>query len=221
MVALGLAPTARLPRLPGSGGSRRPSVADVFAGLRFVWHSDLRGIWVLVFGIGLFFGGSYWTVTPLMLRELFGSADGVGALLSMFQVGTLFGSMALLLRGGIRRKGRAMAIALVLAALSVVALGRGLPYPAILATNLAWGLAGAVFVNMSRTLFQMRAPPAERARVLAMNQFGFMAAGPLGSTLAGAISGRIGPLDTLTLFGSAMLVLVAIVVLRTPVLEMK
>ena len=78
-----------------------------------------------------------------------------------------------------------------------------------------------MFVNASRTLFQLRAPHAERARVLAMNQFGFLAAGPIGSTLAGFVSGQIGPLHTLTLFGSAMLVLVATVVVLSPVARME
>lgn len=222
LMLVGLPAGARLPKSPPrKPDAGRASSSEIFAGLGIVWNSELRWVWVLTLGVGLFFGGSYWTVTPLMLRELTGSADGVGGLLSMFQVGTMIGSVALLLRGGVRRKGLAMAGAIMVGACALLVLGRGLSYPGMLAANLVWGLGGAVFLNMGRTLFQLRAPAAERARVLAMNFFGFLATAPLGAMLSGFISGQIGPLHTLSLLGLAMLLLVGTVVLVSPLTRME
>ena len=78
-----------------------------------------------------------------------------------------------------------------------------------LALTLAWGMAGSVFMNSSRTLFQQAAPAESRARVLSVNQLGFMAAAPVGSLVAGFASARLGPLDAMVASGTVMLLLVA------------
>lgn len=221
IAALGALFAWRLPPVLIEAPKDRPSLTEMLAGLRFVWTSDLRFIFVLIFGIGLFFGGAFWTAAPLMLRARFGHVDDLGALLFLFQFGTMVGSAFLLWRGGVRRKGRAMLLALGAGGGFIVLLGQGLPFAALQAAMFAWGLAGAFFMNMSRTLFQARAPAAERARVLAMNQLGFMAAGPIGAGLAGFLSGALGPEMTLVSLGCAMLVLVVGVAALSPVMKME
>jgi MFS family permease len=84
-----------------------------------------------------------------------------------------------------------------------------------------WGLAGAVFLNTSRTLFQERAPATERARVLAVNQLGFTAAGPVGALLSGFAAARFGPEHALAIFGLGMLALVGTVALQSNVARME
>ena len=220
-VALGALAARRLPERPapeGSGSAR----GEFFAGLRFVLASDLRGVLALVFGIGLSFNGSYYVLLPLLARDVYGGdVRDVSLLLMMFPLGTIGGSLLLLARGGIRRKGRGLALSLAAAAACLVVAGRGLPFPALLATVLAWGLAGAVFLNASRTLFQERAPEAERARVLAVNQLGLTAAGPAGALLSGFAAAQLGPADALALFGAGMLALVALVTASTGVARME
>ena len=221
VVALGAIAAARLPAAAPRGPRERPSFGEMLEGLKFVWRTDLRWVWILVFGIGLFFGGAFWTAAPLMLRERFGSVDDLGALLFGFQLGTMVGSSLLLWRGGIRRKGFAMAIALLVGGGMIILLGQGLPFLGMQLAIFAWGLTGSVFMNMNRTLFQARAPEAQRARVLAMNQLGFMAAGPIGAALAGFLSGALGPANALVTLGCAMLALVATVWIVSPVSKME
>ena len=221
VVGIGALFAWRLPRVSVRAPEQRPSLREMLAGLRFVLGSDLRWIFILVFGMGLFFGGAFWTAAPLMLRARFGHVDDLGALLFMFQLGTMAGSAFLLWRGGVRRKGRAMVLGLCVGGGMIVLLGQGLPFLGLQAAILVWGLAGAFFMNMSRTLFQARAPQAERARVLAMNQLGFVAAGPIGAGLAGFLSGSLGPETTLVALGCAMLVLVGGVVVISPVMRME
>jgi hypothetical protein len=127
----------------------------------------------------------------------------------------------LLARGGIRRKGRGLVIALAAASLCLIVSGVGLPFPAVVAATFAWGLAGAVFLNTSRTLFQLRAPAAWRARVLSTNQLGFTAAGPLGALLSGFSAAHLGPATALAVSGAGMLALVAAVTLASDVARME
>ncbi len=221
VTALGALFAARLPSVPPNVPKERPGLSEMMAGLRFVWNTDLRWVLVLVFGIGLFFGGAFWTAAPLLLRERFGSVEDLGALLFGFQFGTLVGSGLLLWRGGIRRKGRAMVAALLFGAAMVLTLAQPLPFFGMQLAIFGWGLAGSVFMNMSRTLFQTRAPEAERARVLSMNQLGFMASGPIGAALAGFLSGLLGPSQALAVLGCAMLVLVGVVLAISPIAKME
>jgi len=221
LASIGAVFAARLPSVSPERPRERPGLGEMLAGLRFVWTTDLRWILILVFGIGLFFGGAFWTAAPLLLRERFGSVEDLGALLFGFQVGTLVGSGLLLWRGGIRRKGLALIAALVFGAGMVLLLAQPLPFFGLQVAIFGWGLGGSVFMNMSRTLFQTRAPEAERARVLSMNQLGFMAAGPIGAALAGFLSGWLGPSTALVVLGCAMLSLVGVVVAVSPVPRME
>jgi hypothetical protein len=220
-VALGAALVRGVPRRasPLAGLAAR---GEYLAGLRFVLGSPLRLVLVLTCGIGLLFSASYNVVLPLLVRDVYaGDVQHVSLVMLMFPAGTITGSFVLLSRGGIRRKGRALLVSLALAATSVIGCGLGLPFPFVVGAGFAWGLAGAVFLNMGRTLFQVRAPEAERARVLAVNQLGFMAAGPFGALLSGLVAGELGPRTALVAFGTGMLALVGVVGLASDVARME
>jgi MFS family permease len=228
LVGMGAFAARRLPERDGpsragvAAAPREAAPGEYLAGLRFVLRSELRAVLALVFGIGLAFNGSYYVLLPLLARDVYGGGvREVSLLLMMFPLGTIAGSLGLLARGGIRRKGRGLALSLAAAAGCLVVAGRGLPFPALVATMFAWGLTGSVFLNTSRTLFQERAPEAERARVLAVNQLGFVAAGPAGALLSGFAAARLGPGDALAVFGFGMLALVASVTLASGVARME
>jgi hypothetical protein len=228
LVGMGAFAARRLPERDGpsragvAAAPREAAPGESLAGLRFVLRSELRAVLALVFGIGLAFNGSYYVLLPLLARDVYGGGvREVSLLLMMFPLGTIAGSLGLLARGGIRRKGRGLALSLAAAAGCLVVAGRGLPFPALVATMFAWGLTGSVFLNTSRTLFQERAPEAERARVLAVNQLGFVAAGPAGALLSGFAAARLGPGDALAVFGFGMLALVASVTLASGVARME
>jgi MFS family permease len=233
---LGTAPVLLIQALIVAGGAglsrrlpTRPPVAvrpagagEYLVGLRIVLASPLRAVLVLTCGTGFLFSAAYNVVLPVLVREVYGGdVQHVSLVMLTFPVGTILGSFVLLSRGGIRRKGRALVRALAVGAASVIASGLGLPFPAVVAAGLVWGLAGAVFLNMSRTLFQERAPAAERARVLAVNHLGFMAAGPLGALLSGFVAAELGPRAALLGFGGAMLALLGVVTLASDVVRME
>jgi len=221
IVALGAGLMRRVPsraRPP----MRRAAPGEYLAGLRFVLRSPLRAVLALTCGIGFLFSASYNVALPVLVREVYGGGvQDVSLVMLTFPAGTIAGSFVLLSRGGIRRKGRALLFSLAIAAASVIGCGLGLPFPYVVGAGLVWGLAGAVFLNMGRTLFQVRAPEAERGRVLAVNQLGFMAAGPIGALLSGLVAGELGPRTALVAFGAGMLALVALVTLASDVVRME
>jgi MFS family permease len=221
LVALGAALVRKAPARK-RGAVRHAAPGEYLAGLRFVLGSPLRAVLVLTCGIGFLFSASYNVALPVLVRDVYGGdVRDVSIVMLTFPVGTIVGSFVLLSRGGIRRKGRALLLSLAVAAAGVIACGAGLPFPFVVAAGLVWGLAGAVFLNMGRTLFQVRAPDAERARVLAVNQLGFMAAGPLGALLSGFVAGEFGPRTALYAFGAGMLALVGLVTLASDVARME
>lgn len=209
---------AASPRVHGIGAIR-----EATEGLRFVRGTPgLRVVLLCLCGVGFLFMGPFLVIFPLMVREIYdGGVVHMALVLSPFQIGTIAGSGVILLRGGIRRKGRAMLLALGAGGVALLGAGQALPFPGLMAVTFAWGLSGSVFMNCSRTLFQEAAPPERRARVLAVNQLGFMATGPLGALLAGFAAGLLGPLPTLLLFGAAMLALVALVATTSSVPRME
>jgi MFS family permease len=210
VVALGAAFCFRLPGQPATAPRREPlRFAELASGMRFVWSNEVRAVWPLVAGVGLFFSGAYNVLFPVMARDVYqGGVDEIAVLLFAFPAGTIFASGFVFLRC-VRRKGAALITAQAIGALTVIGCGLGLAFEAIVLFTFVWGLAGGFFMTTGRALFQERAPSAERARIVAVHQLAFVASGPPGALLAGALGDALGPLAATVALGCAMLALIA------------
>ena len=208
VVAIGSLAVFRLPRVApqprdDAGASRLSAIRE---GLREVRGSPrLFPVALLVAGDGFFFMGPFGVLLPLLLRDDYGG--GIGQLSSVMMVlplGTIAGSLAVLLRGGIRRKGLVFLVALfgVSACLLVIALRP--PFPGLLVAIFAWGIFHSLFFNTSRTLFQVGAPPPLRARVLSIHTLGFLGMAPLSHLFAGLLARAVGPATGCALAALAM-----------------
>jgi MFS family permease len=218
----GVSPLYKLPpaQLHSSSSRRQLRPTDVIEGIREVMRSPiLPPMFWLVTAVGVLFIGPFMVVFPILVRDYYGGDVAQLALLNMaFPVGTILGSLALLWRGRLRRKGAAQLLSLLVGAgcLGVVALG--LPLWGTLAAVCGQGIGAAIFSNAGRTVFQEQAPPSHRARVLSVYMFGFMgAAGLIGAPLSGVLVERIGPLATCAVAGGAMIAVVACVFMFTAV----
>ena len=222
----GVAALYKLPPAPPHGGIAQPPLrlAEVMAGIREVLGSSvLLPVFILVNAVGICFIGPFVVVFPILVRDYYGGDISQLALLNMaFPIGTILGSVAMLWRGRLRRKGIAQLVTLTSGSLCLEAVAWGLPLWGTLVAIVVWGMGASVFINAGRMIFQEQALPSHRARVLSAYSFGFMgAAGLVGAPLSGILAARIGSLMTCAVAGATMLVVVICMILFTNVQRME
>lgn len=217
LAALGSVPLSRLPRRPPPSTPRAPlALSDLRAGLVEVARSTLlRPVALLSITVGFLFVGPYFVIVPLMVRDIYGGGAAEIALLNaMFPLGSVVGGLAIFLRGGIDREGRALSCGILLASACIAWMATGLPYSGTALAVFGWGLAGALFINSGRALFQKHASAANRGRVLSVYTLGIMGAAPIGSFSAGLLVAPIGLHGALAAV-AALAALVSLVVIAT------
>jgi MFS family permease len=224
LVALGVVPLLQLPRRPPRLAAHPPlALEDLRAGVREVAHSPvLRPVQLLSVTVGLLFVGPYFVIVPLMVRDIYGGGAAEIALLNaMFPLGSVIGGLVILSRGGIERNGRALAFGILCASSCIGAMAIGLPYAGTALAILGWGMAGALFINSGRTLFQNHASEANRARVLSVYTLGIMGAAPLGSLGAGFLVAPLGLHGVLAAVPVTAASLSLVVVAATPLWSLR
>ncbi len=221
VVLSGALAVQRLPRItphprPQGDRSRLSAIRD---GLREVRRSPrLFPVALLVAGDGLFFMGPFAVLVPLLLRDFYGS--GIGPLSSVMMalpLGTIAGSLVVLLRGGVRRKGLVFLIALLGVSVCLLVIAMRPPFAGLLAAIFAWGVFHSLFFNTSRTLFQESAPPVLRARVLSVHSLAFMGMAPLSNLAAGVLAHGMTPQAGCAVAAAAMILAVGWAFVATPV----
>ncbi len=125
------------------------------------------------------------------------------------------GSLAVLLRGGLRRQGRVFLVALIGVSGCLFAIAATPPFWAFVAIVFAWGVLHSLFFNTSRSLFQQDASSANRGRVLSVHALGFLGMAPLSNLACGFLARAIGPAAGCALAGAAMLAVVATALLSS------
>jgi MFS family permease len=219
--AAGLVMAWRLPAAPPirARSGRGTPVSAIREGWREVAHSEqLRPVAVLVACDGLFFMGPFIVLCPLIVRDVYhGGISELSLVVMALTAGTIAGSVAVLLRGGVRRKGLAFLLALLGVASCLVILGAPLPFREFIAVIVAWGVCHSLFFNTSRAIFQEAAPPTHRARVLSIHSLGLLGMAPLSNLLAGFVSDVVGPRTTCALAGLAMLAITGGALIMTSV----
>ena len=213
----GMWPASRLPGRPADPDRQPMRLSDLRAGIAEVLRSPvLRPVSALSVVTGAFFIGPFLVVLPLIVRDVYGGgAAEMGILSAMFPLGAVLGGIAIVRAGGIRRNGRALALGQMLGAAALGSIAFGLPFEGTVVCVLVWGIAGSLFINTGRTLFQMHASEANRGRVLSVYTLGLLGASPPGSLLSGFLVEEVGPHLTLALDAIIALTILAYVALRT------
>jgi hypothetical protein len=221
VLLLGLVAVRRFPRAaPQASPVAGERALDALrSGLREVGRSQrLLPIALLVAANGLLFMGPFQVLCPLLVREVYrGGASDLALQWMVLPLGTIAGSLAVLLRGGVRRKGLAFLVALVGVAVCLLAIAAGPPFWGFLGLIFAWGVFHSIFFNTSRALFQELASGVHRARVLAVHSLGLLGMAPLSSLGAGLLADAVGPVAGCLIAGLAMLAVVSLALAATPV----
>lgn len=216
-VALSLPPCR-----PRAAKQRRLRLADLFEGFGEVCRSHvLAPVGLMGVAVGLFFMSPYLVVFPMLVEETYrGDVFDLALLQSTFPMGTILGSWWLLRRRGtLQAKGWALVLTQGLASLCLFLIGTGIPFEAAFAAGVVWGLAGGVFLNVARSIFQQAASEENRARVLAIYTLSFMGAGAVGAPLVGQLAAQVGPLGACLLCGVGSLACLALLATLSRVLR--
>ena len=148
--------------------------------------------------MSFFYGGAFMVLNPLIVRDVYqGTAVEISLLYSVFVVGTVTATVLLVARGGVRRQGLALLLAIMSGGLS---LSIGLtqpPFWGFLAGIYLWGIGGGVAMSMARTIMQEHAPDDMRARVLAVFTLANTSGMPLGALTLGYFTEYFGVFSAL------------------------
>lgn len=239
-VLMGSATFAAMGMRPRPAERRAPAVGHPFAflagqiteGFRAAVASPvIAPVLVLSVGMGVCFMGAFSVLLPLLVQTYFptpadGKADpavatAIGAFVLCFWVGSMISAMALMRRGPMARPGGAYLLALTTGGAVLLVCAIPMPLWALCAMNFIWGLGGGVAMTLGRGFIQRHAPPEKRARVLSIFTLGNMGGAPVGAVAYGYLAHAIGPRLSLLIPGGLMLMIVAVVALRSRLLSIR
>ena len=183
--------------------------------IREAWRETLgsprlRSGLVMMLVIGLTLGGTYVPLITMITRDVYGGGSSELSFgLAAMMLGTTSGSVALAVRGGIRRQGRALLVGLFGAGVAIALLALEPPFFGALGLAYVWGLFGAVGMIMTRTISQENAPESHRARILSLFHLALTGAAPIGSFAIGFAIDAAGASMASLLPGAGLVVAVA------------
>jgi len=225
MVLAGCLFVRRLPDPPPHPKARHDgfwrSVGD---GVSAAAKSDqIWPVLLLNLGVGIFYVGPFMAVLPLAIRDHYaGGALELSYMNLAFWAATIVASMALVgLARRLTLRGRLIGGAVLTGAVVLLALATLPPFPIFLALIFVWGLGAGITMTQSRTVVQIVAPATHRARLMSLFQLGLSGGGPIGAFLTGTICSIWGLKAALLIPALAMLVLIALVLLRSRLWSMR
>jgi MFS family permease len=167
-------------------------LADLVAGLSYVKATPtVAGLVSL--GFLMPFVGVYFALIPVFARDVLSSgAGGLGILVGAFSLGSLIGSIRLVTRGTMTKRGCKVALLSVIfgAGMIAFALSESMLISSLISVGM--GFVGAYWQNMLTTMVQTESAPEMRGRALSVFTMGFQLAS-LGWLIGGATASFIGP----------------------------
>jgi MFS family permease len=183
-------------------------------GFRWVGRTAPIRALLLLLGLVSIMGMPYTILMPIMAdRVLHSGASGMGLLMGATGIGALIGALMLAARRSVAGLGRWVAAASAGFGASVILFSFSRSFTLSLALLLPVGFSMIVQMASSNTLIQAMVPDRLRGRVMAVYSMMFTGMAPIGSLLAGVVSGRVGAPATIA-FGGAVCLLGALIFAR-------
>jgi MFS family permease len=225
MVLAGCIFVRRLPDPPPHPKTEHPGFwRSIGEGVSAAAKSDqIWPVLLLNFGVGIFYVGPFMAVLPLAIRDHYaGGAAELSYMNLAFWAATIVASMALVgLARRLTLRGRLIGGAVLTGAVVLLLLATLPPFPVFLALIFVWGLGAGITMTQSRTVVQIVAPATHRARLMSLFQLGLSGGGPIGAFLTGTICSIWGLKAALLIPALAMLLMIAIVLLRSRLWSMR
>ncbi len=211
VMASGALTSSRLPAAPPApirpDAGRTRIFEQIGDGLRTVVRSPrMLPPTILLACAGLFLGGPYMVLVPLMVRDLYGGgASAIAFVFIAFIAGGASSTLWLYRTGGLRREGRGLIAGFVISGLALLLWASHLPLWGYLLATAFWGFGGGLCQSMGRSIMLAAAPESQRARVMSVYHLAGRGTSPIGSLLTGYVVAAVGVLDAALLVGLAML----------------
>lgn len=166
-------------------------LADMRAGLRFVWRWTGMALLVAVIALLHLLAMPAFALVPVMVTNyLDGGASHLAWLQSAFGVGMVCGGLALGAWGGSKRRAATAALALAMIGVGMAVMGAA-PATAFPLSVSAWFCVGFMIPMVSgsiQAMLQATVPPKMQGRVFALVQSASSAMSPLGMAIAGPVA---------------------------------
>jgi MFS family permease len=214
-----LATLALLPATPSRGGESAAKLGGAISdGVRYVFgQRSIASLMVLTLLAGVFATPAIAFMLPAIVRfELDGGGGTLGALTASMGLGSLLGSLALLILSRRPNKGGPILAGYLATALGIAALGASSSVPFSLALALVGGFAAVLFIGLSTVVVQSMSTNEMRARAMAIWAAAFVGVLPLGGLVTAALAAGIGPGNAVLVDGLVTLVGGVIVVALRP-----
>jgi len=167
------------------GERRRVSIKSMIEGVKFIWvERIILSLFLLDFGVTLV--GFYRPILPIFASDVFKTgATGLGALYGAPAIGSLLGSIAVLMAGDFRRKGALAVVAALFFAGGLMLLGVSQWFWMAVAAVVVLGFTDSLSVAIRRTVVQFLAPDTLRGRAASLITVFAQSTNALGALLAG------------------------------------
>ena len=204
LTALVLLPASRT-RGGESVGKLGGAISD---GVRYVFgQRSIASLMVLTLLAGVFATPAVAFMLPAIVRFQLDAGGGtLGALTAAMGLGSLLGSLALLILSRRPNKGGPILVGYLATALAIAALGASSSVAFSLVLALVGGFAAVLFIGLSTVVVQSMSTDEMRARAMAIWAAAFVGVLPLGGLLTAALAASIGPGDAVLVDGLVTLV---------------
>jgi MFS family permease len=193
------------------GGAMREAVAYVFA------QRSLATLMALTVLAGIFGTPPVAFMIPAIAREqLEGGAGTLGALTAAIGLGSVLGSVLLVLLARRPNKGEPVIAGFLLSAVAVAGVGASQDVALSVVLAVVGGIGGVVFVGLSTVVMQSVASDAMRARVTAIWAAAFVGLLPLGGLITAGLTALLGPGGAVVVDALVMLAGGIVVIVRRP-----
>lgn len=203
----------------GAADKAPPNLAQVFAGVRYIWQQKvvLGAISLDLFAVLL---GGATALLPAYARDILHvGPGGLGLLRAAPSVGALVVAVTLAVRPLARHAGVAMLGCVALFGVATIVFGFSKSVPLSVCALAVAGAADMISVVVRLTLVQLRTPEAMRGRVGAVNLVFIGASNELGEFESGLMAAWIGVVPAVVVGGVGTLAVVALWTLLFPALR--
>lgn len=200
-------------------GGRRPGVAAVVEGLRFVRRHPIALPVMLLDFFAMFFGSAV-ALLPIYARDILDvGAQGYGWLASAEAIGGAIGAAIMIPLGTVRRPGLPLILSVIAFGLCSAAFGISRNFWLSMLLLAGTGAADTVSMIMRRSIIQLSTPDELRGRVTSANMI-FVLSGPqLGQLESGAVAQLAGPTASVVSGGLGAILAAVIIAARVPAIR--